>query len=197
MHHRPDRELRPLAPLPVSWVFVLAFLIGVGLEALLPPAVKSPAAESALTVAGGFLFCGGGACGLGPLHFSACRHHQGSWRTVPPAGHRRPLSVDAEPQVRWTHPRVPGRSGPHSAGLAAGPPAPHARIRALVRDSDRGRGAGKGVRGGVPRVPSSRRAVGVRIPHWRARTRVGRATGASAPAPHPQRRLWDETGSLP
>ena len=42
--------------MPVPWVYVLGFLLGVGLQALVPVRVHSPGAVTALGVCGGIVF---------------------------------------------------------------------------------------------------------------------------------------------
>lgn len=52
---------RPLLRMPVPWVFVLGFLLGVGLQALVPARVHAPGAVTALGVCGGIVFLLGAA----------------------------------------------------------------------------------------------------------------------------------------
>jgi protein-S-isoprenylcysteine O-methyltransferase Ste14 len=52
---------RPFLHMPVPWVYVLGFLMGVGLQALAPVRVHSPAVVTALGVCGGILFLLGAA----------------------------------------------------------------------------------------------------------------------------------------
>jgi protein-S-isoprenylcysteine O-methyltransferase Ste14 len=47
--------------MPVPWVYVLGFLLGVGLQALVPVRVHSPGAATALGVCGGIVFVLGAA----------------------------------------------------------------------------------------------------------------------------------------
>jgi protein-S-isoprenylcysteine O-methyltransferase Ste14 len=47
--------------MPVPWVYVLGFLLGVGLQALVPVRVHSPGAVTGLGVCGGIVFLLGGA----------------------------------------------------------------------------------------------------------------------------------------
>jgi protein-S-isoprenylcysteine O-methyltransferase Ste14 len=52
---------RPFLRMPVPWVYVLGFLLGVGLQALAPARVHSPGAVTALGLCGGIVFLLGAA----------------------------------------------------------------------------------------------------------------------------------------
>ena len=50
---------RPFLHMPVPWVFAAAYLLGVGVQLLVPVHVNSPAASLAIRIAGGVLFLAG------------------------------------------------------------------------------------------------------------------------------------------
>ena len=52
---------RPFLRMPVPWVYVLGFLLGVGLQVLAPVHVRSGGADTALGVCGGIIFLLGAA----------------------------------------------------------------------------------------------------------------------------------------
>jgi len=57
----PAPPKRPFLRMPVPWVYVLGFLLGVGLQVLVPVRVRSPGEAVALGVGGGMVFLLGAA----------------------------------------------------------------------------------------------------------------------------------------
>lgn len=61
--------VRPLLRVPVPWVFILSYLIGAGLEWVLPPLVR-PGLPAGTWIAGAVLFCAGAViAGWGQMLF--------------------------------------------------------------------------------------------------------------------------------
>jgi hypothetical protein len=61
-HGKPTSPVRqPFLHLPVPWVFLLGFLIGVGLQVVIPVGVTSSSASTVLPIAGGIVFLVGAA----------------------------------------------------------------------------------------------------------------------------------------
>ena len=52
---------QPFLHMPVPWVFILAFLVGVGLQVVIPVGLTSSSASTVLPVAGGIVFLVGAA----------------------------------------------------------------------------------------------------------------------------------------
>jgi protein-S-isoprenylcysteine O-methyltransferase Ste14 len=70
IHRRASTERRPFLHMPVPWVFVLAFLLGVGLQFLLPLSSASSTLSGLAWVAGVVLFVAGAViAGWGLLLF--------------------------------------------------------------------------------------------------------------------------------
>ena len=62
---------RPFLHMPVPWVFVAAYLLGVGVQLLVPVHVNSPAASLAIRIAGASCFLPAQALRLGAYCCSA------------------------------------------------------------------------------------------------------------------------------
>lgn len=67
MSRSPSGLSRALLRIPVPWVYVLGFLIGIALQTLLPPFRLSPDASARWRLAGGILFACGAVVAGWPL----------------------------------------------------------------------------------------------------------------------------------
>jgi len=115
---------RPFLHMPVPWVFVAAYLLGVGVQLLVPVHLNSPAASLAIRIAGGVLFlAGAGLAAWGLLLF-----RKAATTTVPGEAPkelvtRGALPAHAQSHVRRARPRLSRRGRTSGSGMASPFPA--------------------------------------------------------------------------
>lgn len=154
--------VRLLLRVPVPWVFVLGYAVGLALQFILPHAVLSGRASwISVGVGAGLFALGAVIAGWGLTPVSPGKHDDSAGRAVGAAGGAGAVPADAKSDVRRADPGIFWRSRIAATNMAAGGVAAGAGVPAVDGHSAGGSEAAGDFRRGIRGIPRASAALGL------------------------------------